>query len=329
VPADPNRLLFVISARSRMAWTDYCEAVDFLSAVNLGGHRVAYGTATRSGLLQCLEALGHCDSFYDDGQSTITAAPPSLCRLPRAGLPVAVLAGARCLKTQEQLVDAARAQGDAIQITRERHPGPLGLIPDTVLLESESEDALTAFAASLGLCCPHIPPAWTLVNWCGRLSEYEATLDYHVPENFGWSRYDFCTRSHAFLRTHSESLPRLTRYRNPTTTLPVHVFFRDGSGAEVDLSWGRYLLLNAKNITVTAYDDRRFRLCIPVGIPLPSVIARSVCLCSGRPPIHRSADALVPGYECRDWLIFEDVPPQIALAALSKVGQTPTKIEIR
>lgn len=327
--ADPNRLLFVISARGRMSWADYCEAVDFLSADNLRGGRTAGIKAARSGLLQCLEALGHCDTCYDDGLSTITAAPPSLCRLPRAGLPVAVLAGARCLKTQKQLIEAADAQGGAIQIDTERHPGPLGLIPDTVLLKSESEDALTTFTERLGLRCPHIPPAWTLVNWCGTLSEYEATLDYRVPENFGWTRYDFCVRSHTFLQTHSESLPRLSRYRNPTTTLPVHVFFRDGSGAEVDLNWGRYLLLNAKKIATTMYDERRYRLCIPVGIPLPPVIARSVCLCSGKPPVHRSAEALMPGCECRDWLMFEDVPPQIAMAALSKVGQTPAKIEIR
>lgn len=327
--ANPNRLLFVISARGQMSWADYCQAVDYLATITMGERWISRRISMRSVLLQCLEALGHYDVWYDEGQSSITVAPPSLCRLPRAGLPVAVLAGARCLKTQKKLVEAAGAQGGAIQITTERHPGPHGLIPDTVLLKAESEDALAAFTASLGLRCPHIPPAWTLVNWCGRLSEYEATLDYRVPENFGWTRYDFSIRSHAFLQTQSESLPRLSRYRNPTTTLPVHVFFRDGSGAEVGLNWGRYLLINARSITVTAYDEKRYRLCIPVAIPLPSVIARSICLCSGRPPVHRSAEALVPGFECRDWLMFEDVPPQIAMAALSKVGQTPEKVQIR
>ena len=327
--ADPNRLLFVISGRGSMTWADYCEAVDFLSASSPGRGWTTDGTATRSGLLQCLEALGHCDAHYDGGQSTIAAAPPALCRLPRLGLPVVALTGARCPKTQEQLTKAVEVQGGAIQIITERHPGPLGLMPDTILVKSGSEDALAEFSATLGLRCPHIPPAWTLVNWCGTLSEYEATLNYRIPERLNWTRYDFCVKSHVFIRTLSESHPRYSRYLNPTTGLPVHVFFGDDSGAEVDLNWGRYLLLNARGITVTAYDQRRYRLCIPVKTPLPSVIARSICLCSGKPPVHRSAEALVRGSECKDWLIFEGVPPQIAVAALSKVGQSPARVEIR
>lgn len=329
MPADPNKLLYVITARRRMTWSDYREAVDLLMMEGIDRTRFDHGTETRSGLLQCLEALGHCDVYYDQGQCTIVATPPSLCRLPRAGLPVAVLTGARSSKTKDQLVEAADAQKSAIQIRTECHPGPLGLIPDTVLIEAASEDVLATLAASLGLRYPDIPPAWTLVNWCGTLTEYESILDYRIPAIFNWIRYDFCVASCTFQRTHSDSFPRLSMYRNPATTLPMHVFFRNDTGAEVDLNWGRYLLLNANGTTVTAYDEKSYRLCIPLRIPLPTVIARSVCLCSGRPPVHRSAVALVPGCDYRDWLMFEDVPPQIAIAALSKVGQTPEKLLIR
>lgn len=327
--ADPNRLLFVISARGSMTWAQYSEAVDFLSASNFGRGRAIGGTATKAGLLQCLEALGHCDAPYEQGGSTIIAAPPALCRLPRAGLPVAVLTGARCLKTQDQMAEAAEAFGGVVRLDVERHPGPLGLLPDTISVTSESEDAMAAFCANLDIRCAGIPPAWILVNWCGMLSEYEATLDYRLPETFNWVRYDYNTGSQCFLRATSESFPRYSKYLNPTTGLPLYAFFRDGFGAEVDLGWGRYLVLKAKGITVAAYDERRFRLCVPVRTPLPAVVARTVCLCSGKPPLHRSKDSLVGGLDCQDWLMFEDVPPQIAMAALSKVGQSPARVEIR
>lgn len=327
--ADPNRLLFVISARGKMRWADYCDAIDFLSANKLSEERTSNLAAIRSGLLQCYEALGHCDTYYENGKSIITASPASLCRLPRAGLPVAVLTGARCLKTQEQLAEAANAQSGSIKIITKRYPGPHGLFPDTIKIQSESDKVLAAFTEKLGLRCPKIPPAWTFVNWCGTLLEYEKTLVYSIPENFGWTRYDFCVSTHMFQRTRSDSLPRLSKYLNPTTTLPMYVFFRDGSGAKVDRDWGRYLNLNARRITVAAYDERRYRLCIPVRIPLPSVISRAVCLCSGQPPVHKSGEKLVPGCECADWLMYEDVPPQIALVALSKVGQIPARVEIR
>jgi len=317
VSVDPNRLLFVISACGSMTWAQYCEAIDFLSGPGSGRSRAMEGTATRSGLLQCFQALGHCD-----------VAPPALARLPRAGLPVAVLTGARCPQTRNQMAEAAQARTGAVQLNVERRPGPVGLLPDTILVKAESEDAMVAFCADLNLRYAAIPPAWTLVNWCGTLSEYEATLDYRIPETLNWARY-VNVNSFVFIRTTSDSLPRYSRYRNPTTGLPMHVFFRDRLGAEVDLNWGRYLLLNSKSITVTAYDEKRFRLCVPVKVPLPTVVARTVCLCSGKSPVHRTKECLVQGLDCQDWLMFEDVPPQIAVAALSKVGQSPARVEIR
>ena len=326
---DPNRLLFVISACGSMRWSQYCEAVDFLSGSNSVRSRAMEGAITRSSLLQCFQALGHCDAHYEMGQSAIAVAPPALACLPLAGLPVAVLTGARCPQTQSQMAEAAQAYKGAVQLNFERRPGPLGLLPDTILVKAESENAMVAFCADLDLRYAAIPPAWTLVNWCGTLSEYEATLEYRIPETLNWARYDFNVNSFVFVRTNSESFPRYSRYRNPTTGLPIHVFFRDGLGAEVDLNWGRYLLLNSRSITVTAYDERRFRLCVPVKAPLPTVVARTVCLCSGKSPVHRTKECLVQGLDCQDWLMFEDVPPQIAVAALSKVGQSPVRVELR
>ncbi len=327
--ADPNRLLFVMSARGNLTWGQFREAVDYLAASDISQERRIEGLASRSGLLQCLEALGHCDAHYDQGASKISVTPPALCRLPRAGLPVAVLTGARCLKTHEEMVAVAKAGEGKVQLTVYRHPGPLGLLPDTIQVSATSEDAMAEYSAALGIRYAAIPPAWSLMHWTGMLSDYEANATFDIPEGFGWTRFDFDATTLDFGRNRTDILPRYSRYRNPTTNLPTHVFFRDGRGAAVDLNWGRYLLLNAKGITVTAYDQRRFRLCVPVKVPLPGVVARTVCLCSGKPPVCRSIEGLVPGVGCQDWLMFEDVPPPIALSALSKVGQTPARVEIR
>lgn len=326
---DPNRLLFVISAKGKMTWANYCEALDFLSPSNFGRLRIIDEAANRSGLLQCLVALGHCDAYYEDGKSIITSTPRALCRLPQAGFPVAVLTGSRCLHTKKHLVSSLTACNGAVQIITEPQPGSLGLLPDKILVKSESEAAMVAFSAELDLYYPLIPPAWTLVNWCGSLSEYEATLSYSISRRLNWTRYDFCLNTQTFIRSSSESSIRYSRYLNPTTRLPLHVFFRGDHGAEVDLNWGRYLFLNAMGVSVIAYDERRYRICVPVKMPLPSVVARSICLCSGQPPVYLSRNSLVQGFDCEDWLMFEDVPPQIAIAALSKIGQSPARVEIR
>ncbi|MBI4773311.1 MAG: hypothetical protein HY788_03865 [Deltaproteobacteria bacterium] len=227
------------------------------------------------------------------------------------------------------MAEAVRARGGSIRLIGERRPGPLGLLPDTIMFESESEEAMVDFCSDLRIRWAAVPPAWTLVNWCGTLSEYEATLNFQIPETLNWTRFDFSLNSNGFVRATSNSFPRYTRYLNPATKLPLHVFFRDSHGAEVDLSWGRYLLLKSKGITATAYDERRFRLCVPIKIPLPTIVARAVCLCSGKSPVHRANEFLVQGFECQDWLMFEDVPPQIAVAALAKVGQSPARAEIK
>ena len=146
---DPNRLLFVMSARGSMTWAQYRETVDFLSASGSSEGRRIEGVASRSGLLQCLEALGHCDAHYDRGESTISVTPPALCRLPRAGLPVAVLTGARCLRTHEQMVAAAEAGGGKVRLTVEHLPGPLGLLPDTIQASAPSEEAMAAFCVRI------------------------------------------------------------------------------------------------------------------------------------------------------------------------------------
>jgi hypothetical protein len=323
---DPDRLLFVLSARGSMKWGQYCEAVDFLSALSDESRRINF-ESTRSGTLQCLEALGHCNTCYDHGNSTIFISPPAFCRLPKAGLPVAVLTGFRTLKTRERLLKATDLQAKTTQLITGRYPGALGLLPDTIMIKAESEDAINSLCAGLKIHYFPVPPAWTLVNWSGTLTEYEATLNYRIPDNLNWARFDF-TIGRGFVHKTADVFPRYSLYRNPTTGLPLHVFFRDKFGAEVDLNWGKYLFLKALGFAVTAYDEKRFRLCAPITFPFPALIARSLCLCSGKPPSHRH-DALIPEVECNSWLMFEDVPPQIAIAALSKLGQFPKRIEIR
>ena len=311
-----------------MTWGQFREAVDYLGANGLSQEGRTDFRVSRRALLQCLEALGHCDVYYKDGESKISVTPPSLYRLPRAGLPLAVLAGARSIQTLKELDDAAKARADRLRLTVIHNHGLLGLIPDTIQV-SATEDVIVEFCATLRIRYVAIPPAWSLMHWAGMLSDYEASMTFRIPEAFSWARFDFDDKSFDFGHNRIDEFPRYSCYRNPITSLPTYIFFRDGHGADVDLNWGRYLLLNAKGITITAYDERRSRLCVPVKVPLPGIVARTICLCSGKPPIIRNIERLVKDMDCQDWLMFEDVPPQIALSALSKVGQTPTRVEIR
>ncbi len=325
---DPNRLLFVLSARGKTTWKQYVEAVDFLSShAPLDWHESG-GTASHSSLLQSLQALGHCDVTYSDTGSVIEITPACLCRLPLAGLPKAVLVGARCLETCRQVVDTAKTTGGQVTVTVMKRPGPLGLLPDTVVVEAISEKALSEFGGTLGVAYLPVPPAWTIINWCGALPEVLEQLKYTYASSLNWPRYDYSAASLEFARTPSNSFPRFSRYRNPVTGLPLHLFFLHDSGAEVDPCWGKYMLLHLLKAAVSVYDDRRFALYVPVTAPLPALIARAVCLCSGQPPTHLKRDGLLPHISCSHWLVFSGVPPQIAMTAMAKAGQTPVTKDI-
>ncbi|MEE8208263.1 MAG: hypothetical protein V3T88_04820 [Nitrosomonadaceae bacterium] len=321
--ADPNRLLFIISARGSISWKQYCEALDFLLELSSVKWQKVVGNVMRSYILQSLQALGHCDVNYSDAGSIICITPPTLCRLPRAGLPRAVLTGARSLDTRRHIKEAVKAAGKKVRYWVLRHSDRLCLLPDTIVVESESEEAMAKFCSDLRIAYTGVPSAWTLVNWCSDLTEIEETLNYRHPSTLNWPRYDFRPQVLDFVRTRSSTLPRFTRYRNPTTGLPLHVFFRDEHGAEVDLSWGRYLFLYSIGLNLACYDEKRFRLCVPLKNPFPALIARAVCLCSGQPPEYLSRTGLVSGTPCEDWLMYKQVPPQIAKEALTKVGQVP------
>ncbi|MFX0114508.1 MAG: hypothetical protein ACFFB3_08165 [Candidatus Hodarchaeota archaeon] len=319
---DPNRLLFYISARRKVNWFDYIEAVDFLSHEVLRDFERSREKGNRGFLLHSLQAMGHCDIEFTEAGSVIYVSPPILCRLPKIGLPQGVLVGARAPNTISQINETISKLKLNTRVKVYRHSGELGLIPDSIIIESDSEKELMMLCNDLNIQYTNTPLAWALVNWCGTISEFESMLDFKVPNDLNWSRLDFNQDYFMFVRTLSEKSPRLTRYRNPKTNFPIHVYFKNNRGAEVDLYWGHYLYFHSIDLNVIAYDKRRLKLCVPLYAPLPVLITRALCLCLGSPPKYLQQDNLIPDLTCSDWILFEEVPPQIAMLALSKVGQS-------
>jgi hypothetical protein len=326
--ADANQLLFAISARGKMTWGQYREAIAILLE-GLSGHQGGAGeAASHVSLLQALQGLGHCDVDFTNEGSVISITQAALCRLPSGGLPKAVLTGARSLDTIKQIREAALGFGKEILVTVLRESAPSGLIPDSVFIEAASERTLGEYAEVLGVQYIGIPPAWTLVNWSGDIDEIGQALDYRVSQDLNWPRFDFRPYELFFSRERYDSFPRLTRYINDATKMPMHVIYCDDRGAEIDLNWGRYMLFKLLSLNITAYDEKSLKLAVPLKAQLPTVIARALCLCTGLPAIHLNREGLVPQIRCSDWIVYDGIPPQIAVTALSKIGQAPIMKQI-
>lgn len=312
--ADSDKLLFVMSARQKMSWSEFSEAVDFLLPTR--STKIIDRKAT---ILHALQALGHCDVYRESDLTKIIIAPPALYRLPRSGVPVAVLAGMRGLDIKEQLFQTEEVRKGDVEIKIEKIPDR-ALMPDVIQVRGHDE-ILQSLSDRILVRYINTPPAWSLANWSATLAQYAASLTYTIDPDLNWSRYDFSEREAEFERLPSETVPRLSRYFNPTTRLPKHVFFAQTLGAEVDLDWGRYLILNSAQRNIVRYDKITLQLHVPLKMQLPALMARSICLSSGRPPVYTSGETFSELGSYNDWLTFQSVPPQIARLVLLKLGQ--------
>ena len=114
---------------------------------------------------------------------------------------------------------------------------------------------------------------------------------------------------------------RLSRYQDPITTIWRYRLWRNGQFGELEPDWGRYAILSACSKRILQYDQAKRDVLVPLGAPLPALLARALGLCSGYAPRtgqrRGKRDSDFPNrYE-----IFRDVPPSLFRMVADKAGQ--------
>ena len=134
---DSDQLLYVISANNEMSWASFKEAFNYLYTLQVDSiDRERDGIKSkRFQAVRVLDALVHCDFNFNENK--VYAAPPVLVRLPCAGFPQAILAGARPPQTIQKLSDACKSIGNHINLEVMEQPGQLVLIPRRVAVQVE------------------------------------------------------------------------------------------------------------------------------------------------------------------------------------------------
>ena len=250
----------------------------------------------------------------------IFVAPPALAVIPGLGIRRAVLCGARSPSTSGDLRRAAALEGAAA--TTHSQTALNAYAPTRVEVNGDSDERIRATAERMGIPYLHQPPARTMAQVAASLEEYCRNLSWSADEDLNWLREDFNVRSLRF-QAAGETPPdsRLSRYQDPVTTIWRYRLWRDGQFAELEPDWGRYAILSACSKRILQYDQTKRDVFVPLGTPLPSLLARVLGLCSGYAPRtgQRSGarDSDLPNrYE-----IFRDVPPSIFRMVADKAGQ--------
>ncbi|WP_341731447.1 hypothetical protein [Microcoleus sp. EPA2] len=322
-----EKLLYVISAKKELAWLSFKETFDYLYNLETG---VREENTDKDGIknkryqaIRALDSLGHCDFNFSDDRSKnkVYAASPVLVRLPCAGFPQAILAGARSPNTIQQLSDACQSAGDRINLEIKEQASELALIPKRVAVQAEDVRELGAIASSLGIPFLETPSAWSLLHFSASIDDYLATLKSSNDLELSWKRETFEPSSLQFKTIkETDSNIRLGRYNHPSRNTKSYYLWQEGRGTEIDLDWGRYAVLKALRRNVLIYDKRRFTMAVPASANLPRLLERALTLCSGYAATY--VQKLPHDPQIQGFKLFSAIPPQIAEKTAAKLGQT-------
>ncbi len=318
-------LLYALSAWKETTWAAFKKCFDEVHRRHVvASHRVEQETAAyhRWRALRMLSSLGHVDvRFEGQGRGiTIAAAPPALAVLPGIGIRRAVICGARSPSTTGELRQAAAMEGAATSVRSQISLSPHA--PARVEVSADGDERILAIAQRMGIPYLDQPPAWIMAQAATSLETYCQDLSWAEEEDLNWHREDFNVCN---LRFQTDVEPsngsRLSRYQDPVTTIWRYRLWRGGQFGEVEPDWGKYAVLSAVSKRVVQYHPAKRDVLVPLGSPLPALLARALGLCSGYAPgierrrMQRGLD-LHSRYE-----VFRDVPPSIFRVVASKAGQ--------
>lgn len=322
-----EKLLYVISAKKELAWLSFKETFDYLYNLETGFRDE---NTDKDGIknkrlqaIRALDSLGHCDFYFsgDSSKNKVYAAPPVLVRLPCAGFPQVILAGARSPNTIQQLSDACQSVGNHINPEIKEQASELALIPKRVAVQAEDLRELHAIASSLGIPFIETPSAWSLLHFAASIDNYLATLKWSNDRELSWKRETFEPSSLQFKTIEkTDTNIRLSRYSHPSRNTKSYYLLQDGMCTETDLDWGRYAILKALRMNVLIYDKRRFTMAVPASANLPRLLERALTLCSGYAATY--VKKLPHDPQIQGLNLFTAIPPQIAEMTASKLGQT-------
>lgn len=314
--------LHVVTARRMVDWSVWRETYESVMSF-----RQSSSNLSPSQGLMLLDNLGHLETCVLSGSLKIAAAPAVLARLPRAGLPTAVLCGGRSPQTEIKIEKSMSMGCSRLIISNDATE--VQLSPRRFFVQGEEETDLIKTAGACGIHYAEVPPAWSLAHSTVDTEQYLASLTWrHEPEPELPAR-EFLTDEMTFS---VKGLPspefRLLRYF--PRRLPPYFEARNGEqAARIDRDWGIYAALHAHGRNCLIYDWRHKIIAVPASAPLPRLIGRSLSLCSGLPPSWLAAkEAGWKQPEPNGYHVYPSIPHAISELLFKKLGQSPLPLPL-
>jgi hypothetical protein len=317
-----DRLLYAISAKQEMGWPVFKRTFELLCTHHLTEKNLEDMKFARYETARVLDALGHVE--VDFGSSArLYAAPPALALLPSSGLPVAVLAGARAPNTIDLLSARLERTGGKFQLDIRLQRDESKRFPARIAVTGESVEDLARFASEAGLAFQEAPASWKILNFAGSLGDYLSGCEWLHTDRLSWDERTFDVQELRFSPTRSDSGLLLIRYIHPSRQYPLYYLWRGIEAARVDPDWGRFAALKEAGRNILHYDHSASAVFLPATVPLPKLLARALCLCSGLVPPLISGSARVDSTSISPlFKVYPNVPYEFAQIVATKLDQS-------
>ncbi len=240
--------------------------------------------------------LGYLD--YDYENKAIVVHPPQFIYIPTEKGRKILLIGGRDASLLNKIIEQATKYELKVEFTRQHFSNHCLLLPDALTIKSfgngkdkYGEERLIAFANDLGVKFDNndlIQIGLQLL--CNNIAEYEQEILSGNTSSLtfeDWPRYVFNHRDLKMEQsiTDFDKACTLIEYRIRPWEFHYRLWL-DGLCYDVDSSWGKYLILKHKKRYVILYDALKRKVAVPVNVPLPSLLSRSIMLLSGLAPVY-------------------------------------------
>jgi hypothetical protein len=276
-------------------------------------------------MVRYLEALGYCEFDYD--QRRVFMCPPALVLLPSFGLPRVLLTGARTPKFVEQIKKSVKERKDKAVFNKWKQKNDQMNLPDAAVIEAVDTGILREIASENNISLSaERPAAWDLANQSVSVEIIEGGLHFESRPEINWARRNFNVQRLGFLESQADGY-HLSEYTNPDNHQKRHWLWNGNAAANVNRDWGRYIVLMHAEKKILFYDEETQELQVPLWVPLPSLLARAVTLCSGMAPLIRKSPPAGDVLEGCLLQVYSDVPVEIARIVSAKTGQKIFSVE--
>ena len=318
-----NSLVYAMSTRASIKLEQFNEILRHVYLPYGGQYYEQIDVDARQQIIRILDSLGYCEFDFDNRM--IYMCKPSLVLLPVFGLPMALLVGARTPLLEKKLKESVRVRRRKAILDHLQHPWSNTGIPTGLCIRAMDTTIIKEIANEASIDCDvSAPAAWRLLDISATLDEIKNEFDFEKRVEPNWNKRVFILERLVFSSNTAEDPNQcLIEYRNPVSKQLNHWIWNGSDAAETNRDWGRYAVLANSSRRILLFDQRQFKIAVPVTVPLPCLLARAMALCSGVPPStvtssEKKIGAIPPEHPLH---VYSGVTPQIAQMIALKLNQ--------